>query len=1221
MILTEVQAFLNADRVNLYRFEVDGTGQVIDEVVKNEKIPSLLNLYFPAQDIPEVAKERFLRSRVRVQVDTTNARYSLQFPGQDAPIHYLKADSCHLRYLQQLGVQAALTYPLIIRGQLWGLLAIHNISSRRWSETQLSSLELMVERLTLAIASEELSQRYETLAQQEQTLSQISNLLATSPPNWEMALESAMSSFFGCGARLYLSSHSNTGEAQVYTTGVQPHRRSLEETRSWREHFSHAASPLGVESFPSYLLNFDTAEALEKPIVEAFAETEIKSIFAIALTSGQEIVGYLSIFRSAYERTILWAGRPPKTDEKPTSPRESFAPYQEIRKNYLLPWTVEDRKFGKAIAEKFYSAVRQQQLEALKSHPYYHPLTNLPNRHLFSKELTVALLEANATEEVMGIIFLDLDRFTQVNKTLGHQAGDLLLQLTAQRLKNQLSGANSLLAYWSGDKFVCLLRHLHGKSGIELEKMCQTLGEVFVDPFDIDSQAVYVSASLGVALAPYDGTTPEILLLNAETAMYSAKYQGGNTYSFYSPSLGDRLNPLSLEADLRASLQKNEFRLDYQPQIDLHTGRVVAVEALMRWQHPARGLVSPGEFIPLAEESSLICDLGEWTLREACLQHAQWREMSLGSIRIAVNISARQFQQPSFVSTVAKILAETQTPGSALEIEITEGTAARDVEFTTAVMEQLREMGIQVALDDFGTGYSCLNSIKHFPIHTLKIDKSFVQEMMGDSTNAAIVKAIVALGHGLNLQVLAEGVEKIEELDFLRSIRCDQVQGYFFSPPLIAKTATEFLKNSLLSELERESSVFSISCNLHSLLPVGVAVEAQVGKGVILNEGSQGNEVNLNLESSFSAQEIPSHLHQIFAQTRREQLVNEIAQQIRSSLDLETIFHTTVTQTRQFLETDRVILYQFSSHWDGTVVMESVGDEWISLVGKEIPDPCFRTKSAPLYRRGRVSAIADIQKGSLSKCYRTMLEEFEVQANLVVPIVNGETLWGLLIAHHCRSPREWQPTEIELLQQLATQSAIAIHQAELYQQLEQANQELKRLATQDGLTQVANRRYFDEYLAQEWQRAQREKDPISLILCDVDYFKRYNDTYGHQEGDQCLQQVATVMSQLIKRSTDLVARYGGEEFAIILPNTPPEGAMQLAEHLRTQIHKLQIPHISSSVSYYITLSLGVATIIPSQEMSVSSLIQAADVALYSAKQRGRNLVQQSDWGVTDGERA
>ncbi|WP_199331583.1 diguanylate cyclase domain-containing protein [Aulosira sp. FACHB-615] len=341
-------------------------------------------------------------------------------------------------------------------------------------------------------------------------------------------------------------------------------------------------------------------------------------------------------------------------------------------------------------------------------------------------------------------------------------------------------------------------------------------------------------------------------------------------------------------------------------------------------------------------------------------------------------------------------------------------------------------------------------------------------------------------------------------------------------------------------------------------------------------------------------------------QAQRERMIAAIAQHIRQSLDLEVILNTTVAEVREFLQTDRVIIYRFQSNWSGVVVTESVAADWEAILTMEITDQYFVDTQGKYYQQGQIKATSDIYTAGLTDCHVQLLEKFQVRAKLVVPILQSDRLWGLLIAHHCSAPRHWQPWESELLQQLATQLAIAIQQSELYQKLRLANQQLENIAMVDPLTQIANRRCFESKLQSVWQYLIREQGCISLLLCDVDYFKKYNDTYGHRAGDDCLRLVAQAFQQNLKRNTDLVARYGGEEFAVILPNTNERGAIQVAQAIHNTVKQFNIPHLASTVKEYVTLSIGIATVIPTADLQPLDLIEAADQALYQAKAQGRD---------------
>ena len=342
---------------------------------------------------------------------------------------------------------------------------------------------------------------------------------------------------------------------------------------------------------------------------------------------------------------------------------------------------------------------------------------------------------------------------------------------------------------------------------------------------------------------------------------------------------------------------------------------------------------------------------------------------------------------------------------------------------------------------------------------------------------------------------------------------------------------------------------------------------------------------------------------------KQEQLIAKITHKIRTSLNLEMILSTTVIEVRKLLKTDRVIVYRFQPDGSGYVIVESVSSEWDSMLGRLFKDTYFFDKfeqCGDKYRQKNVYIIEDIDSAGISSCHMDLLTELQAKANLVVPIEQENSIWGLLVVYECSNPRKWAKSDINLLTQLTNPLVMAIKQAELYQQLEAANQKLQQLASIDSLTQIPNRRSFDEVLEREWQRLQREQAPLSLILCDMDFFKNYNDTYGHQSGDDCLKEVAKILQQAAQRPGDLAARYGGEEFALVLPNTDTAGAVYVAETILSSIRTKNLIHESSKISSYLTLSLGIATIIPQSSSSLTWLIAKADEALYRAKLTGRD---------------
>jgi diguanylate cyclase (GGDEF)-like protein/PAS domain S-box-containing protein len=426
---------------------------------------------------------------------------------------------------------------------------------------------------------------------------------------------------------------------------------------------------------------------------------------------------------------------------------------------------------------------QKSQNEALLHEAYHDPLTDLPNRHLFQDRLNMALRKSKNGGNPLGVICLDLDRFKTINDSLGHVAGDIILTEVGHRLSKLLRQADTLSRF-GGDDFYMLLTDLR-----DPEDAAHVAGRILTclsEPVEVLGEELHVTASIGVTISPTDGIASSQLLQNAEMAMYRAKEAGRNNFAFFTEDLGNRvLKGLKLENDLRKALAREEFVLYYQPRVDVLSGRVRGMEALVRWI-PAGGVpVSPGEFIPLAEETGLILALGDWILEEACRQTKLWLDEGLGDLKVAVNLSPRQIEQPGLAAKVLAVLARTGLPASRLEVEVTETVFLKGFDEARRTLGSLAEAGISVALDDFGTGYSSLTYLKRLPITTLKIDKSFVDGLPFDKDDAAIVTSVVSIAANMGLGVVAEGVENMAQLEFLRSLSCcDGFQGYLYAKPL-----------------------------------------------------------------------------------------------------------------------------------------------------------------------------------------------------------------------------------------------------------------------------------------------------------------------------------------------------------------------------------------------------------------------------------------------------
>ena len=416
---------------------------------------------------------------------------------------------------------------------------------------------------------------------------------------------------------------------------------------------------------------------------------------------------------------------------------------------------------------------------------YYDTVTQLPNRALFEDRLTQACSVAKSSSQSLGVLFISLDQFKKVNDSLGHAPGDSLLREFAERLKSCISKSDTV-ARFGNDEFALLQTQIDGTN--DVIETIGSLSQVLKFSFDLPGHELYATASVGVSMFPIDGEDCHTLLKNAGAALYKAKKSGGANYQFFTADMHElATRRLALETNLRRAIQNEEFLIHYQPRVSVDSLAITGVEALVRWQHPQFGLVSPSEFIPLAEDTGLIVPIGEWVLRQACEQNRRWQDQGFAPIQVAVNISGRQFHDRDLSQTVIRILNESGLAPHHLELELTESSIMQNEEFAGNVLTRWRNMGINITIDDFGTGVSSLASLKRLPIGALKIDQSFVRDTSIDPDDAAIVLAIITLAHNLRLRVVAEGVETEEQLRFLQLMRCDEIQGYFFSKPLPAQ--------------------------------------------------------------------------------------------------------------------------------------------------------------------------------------------------------------------------------------------------------------------------------------------------------------------------------------------------------------------------------------------------------------------------------------------------
>lgn len=558
---------------------------------------------------------------------------------------------------------------------------------------------------------------------------------------------------------------------------VPPHMRTIDVLEVFTANPQCIALPIVAGTQPVGLIS-------RKTLVERFARPFTRELF------GKK---FISAFMNTAPFTVE-AG----TDLDDLSRRIVEAGMQYMYDGFII--TEEGAYIGMGTGHDLMQMMTERKQAHLYHLAHYDALTGLPNRLLFEDRLTQALVQARRSGQLVALLFLDLDRFKIINDTFGHAVGDLLLKAVANRLSESVRESDTV-ARMGGDEFTLIFSGLHEPQ--DAGQIAHLILEVMAKPFTLEGHEVPVSTSIGITLYPLDNngvdkekSAIEVLLKNADTAMYKAKDQGKNNYQFFTAEMNvATLERLLLENDLRKGLENNEFILHYQPRIHCADGSVSGMEALVRWRHATLGLVPPAKFIPLAEETGLIVPIGIWVLRTACAQTKAWIDAGMKPLRVAINLSARQFKHANLIESIKTVLEETGLSPKYLEVELTESLAMEDVKQTIVTLNALNALGVSIAIDDFGTGYSSLSYLKRFPVDFLKIDRSFVRDIGTSSDSSVIAKTIIAMAHNLQLEVVGEGVETAEQLDFLRRHECEEVQGYLFSRPLPAEEFALFIKS------------------------------------------------------------------------------------------------------------------------------------------------------------------------------------------------------------------------------------------------------------------------------------------------------------------------------------------------------------------------------------------------------------------------------------------
>ncbi len=465
---------------------------------------------------------------------------------------------------------------------------------------------------------------------------------------------------------------------------------------------------------------------------------------------------------------------------------------QQLKDNMAnLEAAYEDATVTKnRLSEKYEELKRSK--EKVKKLAYTDYLTELPNRLSFTEMLDSVMLTLR-NEEVIALMDVDIDNFKNINDTLGHSYGDELLIDVTHRLKQAID-ENDYLARIGGDEFIILSQNI--KDIGEYESKVKKIQKIFSYPFVLAMKEYFITVSIGITMAPRDGKTTQVLIKNVDSAMYLAKDNGKNTYAYFDNSINEKfMEKIQTQSELRKALENQEFVVYYQPQVNLENDTIVGFEALVRWNHPTKGIVAPMEFIPLAEETGLIVPIGNWVLREACQQLKKWEDAGFNNLVMAVNISVRQFKDKELLNTVKEVILETGIDPNHLELEITESIALEDIEYSVSTIRKLKDIGVAFSLDDFGTGYCSMNYLKILPVNNLKIDKSFLDTVMDSYSDQSIVKTIIKLAQTLELIVIAEGVERNDQASFLKNVKCDKAQGYLYSKPLPKEKAEDLLYN------------------------------------------------------------------------------------------------------------------------------------------------------------------------------------------------------------------------------------------------------------------------------------------------------------------------------------------------------------------------------------------------------------------------------------------
>ncbi|MEH2352709.1 diguanylate cyclase domain-containing protein [Nostoc sp.] len=1199
IIVSEVRTILESDiydglrlRAIIYRFFSDGDGVIAEESVSNGWKPILWQLiYHPCFNTTSV--ERYRDGSVGVIED----------------IHTTTLDPCYKKLLTDLQIRANLVVPMLVNNQeldgvsstyphLWGLVIAHQCSgSRQWSSLEIEYFQLIAAELGIALGEAERHQQRATSCQ-KLTLQLNQNLKnLTVQPKLKSIKRTLYQNFRG----------------SIITRTALPKNISVGDLIA----FDRLQTPVWIYDIQNLQMWWANQSAL--PIWNAQSREELlsRNFSDVSVSTHTRMQSYLQEFQQGKTITENWTFYP---EGKPVSLRCIFSGIQieEGRMAMLVEGSTEiinqiDRETLRSI-------------EALRHTTVMISLYTMDGVPLMQNPAALrcyrdTLYPNSSAENIFLSHFVD--------KSVGQQAMKAINFGEAFSIEAQVFTTEGI--QWHGMDIRCTRDPVTGNSIIlvnenNITKQQAALQEHQRTESELRWRETLLRSMTETSLLGFfvvDNRTDEILYFNhhfckiwgiehLEDQMRLGALKNNDIIRDCISSIVDAsafvesYKPLQSEEN-RCTIEDEILFVDgrtirrFSSQIrdtqDRYFGRLYIFEDITprkqieaalktseeRWQYALEG---NGDGVwDLNAETNEVFFSRRWKEMLGFAEHEIGNTLSEWEQRVHSDDKARVYEE-----IIKHLSSETQQYVSEYRIKCKDGT-----------YKWILDRGQVSSRAKNGFPLRMLGT------HTDITERKRMEEALRESEQR-YRSVITVMAEGIVLQQSDRRITACNDsAERILGLTADQMMGRTSIDPrwrAIHEDGTSFPDEThpAIVTLRTGKPQFHVIMGVHK--PDGSLTWISINSQPLFeSDESKPSAVVTSFTDITDRKQAQIALQQ---QTERERMVYAIAQHIRRSLDLDEILNTTVAEVRHFLQTDRVIIYRFNRDWSGVIVTESVVAGWLSILNMEITDNYFVETQGQYYQQSTLTVTPDIYTAGFTPCHVELLEKLQVRAKLVVPILQGDRLWGLLVAHHCSAPRQWQPWASELLQQLATQVAIAIQQSELYQQLQRANQQLENMVMVDELTQIANRRCFDIKLNSVWQYLLREQGFVSLLLCDIDYFKQYNDTYGHATGDDCLRFIAQAFKQSVKRSRDLAARYGGEEFVVILPNTASDGAFHVAQEIHKAIQQLNIPHTASPVKHHVTLSIGIATVIPTSNMVPLDLIEAADQALYQAKANGRN---------------